>query len=246
MNKIIIANRKGGVAKSTTAVHLAAGLAMVGVRVLLIDTDTQGHCAYMLGVEPEKGLADVLDGSEGTGALYEARENLFLLAGGRNLAGISRLIARENIAPEKFMSKKLKQFDGQFDVAIIDGAPGFNELAINALVYATEAIIPVSYEILSVHGLSEFLQEIEEIEEAANFSLPYRILPTIKDNRVKKTEQIGQQLTDYFNGKVLEPIPYSAEVSRAPGQKKTLFEYAPKDRACHSYAILAGTVGRGL
>lgn len=246
MRKIIIANRKGGVGKSTTAVHLAAGLTLVDFRVLLIDTDTQGHCAFMLGVEPGKGLPDVLDGSEGMGAVYEARENLFLLAGGRNLAGISRLIARENVAPEKFMSRKLKQFEGSFDVVIIDAAPGFNELAINALVYANEAIIPVSYEILSVHGLADFIKEIADIEEAADFTLPFKILPTIKDNRVKKTEQIGQQLQEYFNGKVLEPIPYSAEVSRAPGHRKTLYEYAPKDRACRAYSILAGTVGRDL
>lgn len=246
MHKIVIANRKGGVAKSTTAVHIAAGLAMVGVRTLLIDTDTQGHCAYMLGVNPDKGLADVLDGEKPTAALYEARESLFLLSGGKALAGANKLIARENIAPEKFMSRKLKELDGSFDVAIIDAAPSYSELGVNALFYATEAIIPVSYEVLSLHGLTEFISEIQTIEELTGQALPYRVLPTMADGRVKKTEEIDQQLRDYFNGQVLEAIPYSAAVSRAPGFKKTIYEYEPKGRASHAYATLAGTIGREL
>ena len=101
MRKIAIANRKGGVGKTTTAVNISAGLALAGNKVLLIDTDTQGHCSRLLGVNPDKGLAELIDGScKPSEAVTEAREKLYLLAGSKELSGVQRLIARQTMRAE--------------------------------------------------------------------------------------------------------------------------------------------------
>ena len=240
MRRIAIANRKGGVGKTTTAVNLAIGLATGGRRVILIDTDTQGQCALCLGVRPERGLVDILsEGATIHDAAVEVRPGLWLLAGGHELSGVARLIARQNVAPERFMARKLTSATDTFDVAIIDTAPGFNELSINALVYASDVLIPVSFEILAVHGLAAFVAEIQDLRDVAGLELPYTILPTFYDRRVKKTAEIMTQLQEHFGDLVRDPIPYSAAVSRAPGYGQTIQEYDMSDRATLAYLKLA-------
>ncbi len=242
MRKIAIANRKGGVGKTTTAVNVAAGLALAGNRVLLIDTDTQGHCSRLLGVNPDKGLAELIDGTATPSeAITEAREGLYLLAGGRNLEGISRLISREGINPQLYLSKRLKQFDGQYDFVIVDTAPGFNELNLNVLFYVSEVIVPVSLEVLSVDGLLSFQEEIEQIKEYADVQIKY-IVPTFTDYRVKITTEILGQLKDTFPDLLTAPIRYSVKLKESPGWGKTIFEYSVKDRVSSDYADLVGAV----
>ena len=241
MRRIVVANRKGGVGKTTTAVNLAVGISTGGQRTLLIDCDTQGQCALCLGVNAGQGLADVLaDGVAVEEAAEEVRPGLWFLAGGRKLSGVSRLIARENVAPERFMSRRLASASDCFDVAIIDTAPGFNELSVNALVYATDVLIPVSFEILAVHGLAAFVAEIQDLRELAGLELPYTILPTFRDGRVKKTAEIMSQLQKHFGTLVRDPIPYSSAVSRAPGYGQAMQEYDIGDRATVAYLELAG------
>ena len=242
MRKIAIANRKGGVGKTTTAVHIAAALTSVDQRVLLIDTDTQAQCSRMLGVDLDRGLAELVDKSAtATEALIEARPGLWLLAGGSNLSGLSRDISRRDFKSEAVLSEALEIFDDRFDFVIIDSAPGYNPLSINVLVYADEVLCPVSMEAMAVDGLVKFLEETEPIREYSGLEIRY-VLPTFLDGRVRKSAEILEQLAGFFGERLLQPVHYSVKLSEAPGWGKTVFEYAPRDRGSIDYGVIAGEV----
>lgn len=243
MRKIAVANRKGGVGKTTSAVHLAAGLALAGRKVLLIDTDAQGHAARLLGLKPEKGLADLMEGRGApSGAIVQARPGLDLLAGGKALAGVNRLIARESIRPEEQLSKALAELEGKYDFVIVDTSPSFSELGTNVLFYATEAIVPVSMEVLAAEGLVSFSEEIRRVQEYHALAVRW-ILPTFVDMRTRaKTEQILEGLRGKYGELVTFPVHYSSALSEASAWGKTIWEYKARDRAAEDYAKIAGAV----
>ena len=239
MRKIAISLSKGGVGKTTTAVNLSAGLARAGYKVLLIDTDTQGQASRALGVSSEAGLAELLSG-ETTPAesIHEVRENLYLLAGGRNLAGLKRSIDRKDFGGEKTLTEGLEPLDSSFDYAILDTAPGWDSLTVNVLFYADEILSPVSMEILTVSGLLYFQESIQAIQKyRPELDLSY-ILPTFMDGRVKKSEEILSQLRTYFGEKLCSPIRYSVRLSEAPGFGMTIYEYAPASSGVEDYQAL--------
>ena len=238
MRKIAIALSKGGVAKTTTAVHLAHCLATEGHKVLLIDTDTQGQCSRLLGVDPAEGLAEILD--TGKADPVEARENLWFLAGSQRLAEAKRLIARREIRGEAALSEALEHLDG-YDFAILDTAPGWDSLTVNVLFYADEILCPVSMEVLAVDGLAAFIKNVEQIRKYRDVEIRY-VLPTFLDRRVKKSQQILEQLQGHFGSRTCSPIRYSVNLSRAPAYGKTAFEYAPEDRGSLDYAKLTGRI----
>ena len=238
MRKIVIANRKGGVGKSTTAVNLSAALAKLEYRVLLIDTDSQGHCSIMLGVEPTHGLAELIDGTvQPSGVIVKAREHLDLIAGDKSLGAITKEISRKDYRAELVLTEALKPFEGKYDFAIVDSAPGYTPLSVNVIFYANEALVPVAMEGLSAQGLTSFLREIEPIRNYSNLEVRY-IVPTFVDGRVKKSAEIFDQLRDNFNEKLTDPIRYSVKISECATWGKTIYEYAPADRGARDYLNL--------
>jgi chromosome partitioning protein len=241
MRRVAICNRKGGTAKSTTAVHLAHGLAKTGRRVLLIDTDAQGNCSPMLGVSPETGLADVVDGADPMSAAIEVRDNLYLLAGGRELAGVTREISRRDYDAQLVLSEALKPIDGHFDYAVIDTGPGYSPMSINVLFYASEIVVPISMETLAVYGYLEFLGELEPISKRSGANVRY-LLPTMADHRKGLTEDILQQLRDRFPDTVCEPISYAARFSELPRIGETIYENEARNRAAIDYAKFTNKV----
>ena len=141
MRKTAVALSKGEVGKTTTAVNLAAGLAARGQRVLLIDSDTQGQAARASGCQAAAGLAEVTTAEVAPPqATLQARENLWLLAGGRSLAGLTRDIARRDFGGEQAVTEALAPLEGQYDTVILDTAPGWDTLTINVLFYASEVL----------------------------------------------------------------------------------------------------------
>jgi chromosome partitioning protein len=245
MRKIAVSISKGGTGKTTTSVSLAAGLATAGRRVLLIDLDTQGQAGKALGLSPAAGIAELVSGDiPPADALLEARERLWLLAGGRSLAGLKRQIARRDYAPERVLAEALEPYAGQFDYVILDTAPSWDVLNINALFYANEVLSPIVAEPLAIQGLTEFIQALQDIQRYQDgLSLRY-ILPTFVDRRRRQTEEILALLALHFREKLLEPIRINVRLSEAPGHGQTIFEYDPSSSGAEDYQILVERILR--
>lgn len=243
MHRMAIALSKGGVGKTTTAVNLAAGLARAGKCVLLIDVDTQGQAAHALGCRPALGLAEVINGeADFEGSLSAGRENLWVLAGGRSLAGLKRVITRRDFGGEQTLAEALTPVDGRFDYVIVDTAPGWDALTINVLFYCDAVLAPVSLEIMTLQGLMEFSQSLASIQKYRPALQLRYILPTFFDRRVKKSEEILKQLTAHFGERVCSPVRYNVRLSEAPGYGQTIFEYAPASIGCQDYKALTDRI----
>lgn len=239
MKRIAIALSKGGVGKTTTAVNLAAGLARAGLRVLLVDADTQGQASKMLGYEPELGLAELISGEATIDqATIETRPNLWLLAGGRGLAGTKRMITRKDFGGEQTLAEALQVIEQRYEYLILDTAPGWDALTVNVLFYAEQVLAPVSLEILTLQGLVEFARSLGSIQRYhPQLALQY-VLPTFYDRRVKKSEEILGQLRSHYAELLCPAIRYSVRLSEAPGYGQTIFEYAPNSSGAEDYMKL--------
>ena len=243
MRKIAVALSKGGVGKTTTAVNLAAGLARAGQRVLLVDVDAQGQVARSLGVQPPSGLAElVTDERAPEQSVIEARDGLWLLAGGKALAGVERMIVRKDFGGERTLAEALSPLDEGYDYIILDTSPGWDTLTVNALFYANEVLAPVSLEVMTLQGLQDFAQSLKSVQRYHE-GLRFRyILPTFMDRRVKKSEEILSQLRAYFPEQLCEPIRYNVRLSEAPGYGQTIFEYAPRSAGAVDYQQLTARI----
>lgn len=243
MRKVAIALSKGGVGKSTTAVNLAAALAQRQRRILLIDMDTQGQLARMLNIAPTHTVADVVSGEASLkDAIIEARPGVDLLAGGRGLAGLKRAIDRKEFGGEQTLSEALAALDARYDYVIVDTAPGWDVLTVNALFFVEEVLTPVALEVLALQGLQEFMRSLAAIRRYhPRLTLRY-ILPTFFDRRVRKSDEILQQLRQHFPAQLCHPIRYNVRLSEAPGYGQTIFEYAVTSTGAEDYRLLAERV----
>lgn len=236
MRKICIALSKGGVGKSSMAVSIAHGLALSKKKVLLVDTDEQGQDAFLLGVRPDYDLADVLNEEvKASDAIYQARDNLWVLAGGKSLSGVKRSIGRSDFGGEHTLSKALACFEGKFDFVIVDTSPSWDTLTVNALFYCTEVLTPVSLEVLSLNSLGEFAEKLEGVKKYNKKLEHTYLVPTFWDRRVKKSTEILKQLKKYYPGPTCDPIKYCVRVSEAAGFGKTVYEYAPSSNGAKCY-----------
>jgi len=228
MRKIAVALSKGGVGKTTTAVNLGAGLARQGKRVLLIDTDTQNQVARSLGCQPESAASTILP----------VRENLWLLAGGRSLSGLKMQIAKKEFGGEQTLAEAFQPIEDSYDYIILDTAPGWDTLSINVLFYAYEVLVPVSLEVLTLQGLGDFNRNLASIQKYhPELRLAY-ILPTFFDRRVRKSEEILEQVRSHYGSLVCEPVRYNVKLSEAPGFGRSIYEYAPASAGAVDYGYL--------
>ncbi|MFO7753560.1 MAG: AAA family ATPase [Desulfobacteraceae bacterium] len=241
--KLCIALSKGGVGKTTTSTNLGACLALAGYKVLIVDTDTQGQVSYLLGKKPKSGLTELLTAElEPQEILIKARENLWLLAGGKSLAGVKRIIDRKSFGAEWTLHEAMKPFEYQYDFIIIDTAPGWDQLSVNVFFYATEVLVPVALEFMPLQGLSEFLKSLGSIQRyRRDVELKY-ILPTFMDARIKGPQEIFAKLKQLYPEYICKPIRYSESLSEAPSFGKTIFEFAPGCNASADYRELARKV----
>jgi chromosome partitioning protein len=237
---------KGGVGKTTTSVNFSAGLAMAGYKVLLVDTDTQGQSGYMLGVKPEYGLADLITKeADPQRAIVKARENLWLLAGGRTLAGIKRLIDRKDFGGELTIAETLGPFEHLFDYVVVDSSPGWDPITVNVLFYVKEILVPVSLEIMSLQGLSEFTKSLATIQKyRGQIGITY-ILPTFLDEKILSRSEILARLKELYKDAVCQPIRYDPRIAEAPAYGQTIFEYDSGSTGVADYKALIHKITDG-
>jgi chromosome partitioning protein len=185
------------------------------------------------------GLAEVVtDGLPAEQAAVECRERMWLLAGGRSLAGLKRVIAPKDFGGERTLAEALATLEGRYDLVFVDMALAWNTLAVNALFYADEVLIPVSLEVMALQGMIEVAESLRSIQQYHPDLVLRYILPTFMDRRVKKSEEILQQIQGYYGERVCDPIRYNVRLSEAPGYGQTILEYAPRSAGAQDYQRL--------
>ncbi len=246
MRRIAVAISKGGVGKSTTAVNLAAGLARRGTTVLLVDTDTQGQVSSMLGISPPRGLAEVLGGEcLINDAIVEARERLWILSGGRALAGVKRHIGRMEIGGERALAEAVVLSENQYDYVILDTSPGWDALNVNVLFYAHEILAPVSLDVVGTQAIVEFTKNIAAVKKYNEALFLKYVLPTFLDGRVRMPAEMLALLRQHYDEQICDPIRYNIRLAEAPAYGKTIFEHAPGSPGAEDYEKLTERIANG-
>mgnify|MGYP002743804863 FL=1 len=245
VRKLTVANQKGGVGKTTSSVNLAAGLAVCGLKVLVVDLDPQGNASTALGAEHRVGTLSSYEMLIGECTAAEAmqpspfNENLFCIPATIDLAGseieLVSMVRREyrlsDALNEKFLS------DHGFDYVFIDCPPSLGLLTINAMTAVTEVLIPIQCEYYALEGVGQLLNNITMIRQHLNPDLHIScILLTMFDARTKLAEQVADEVKGHFGDVVLRTvIPRSVKVSEAPGYGQTVLEYDPGSRGAMAY-----------
>ncbi|GAA3023402.1 ParA family protein [Actinokineospora globicatena] len=249
---ITVANQKGGVGKTTSAVNLAAGLALHGLRVLVIDLDPQGNASTALGVEHRSGTPSVYEVLLGEVSLAEAAQmsdqsdRLYCVPATIDLAGaeieLVSMASRESRLKEALSDEALDMLDP--DYVFIDCPPSLGLLTVNAMVAAQEVLIPIQCEYYALEGLSQLLRNIELVQAHLNRSLTVStILLTMYDGRTKLADQVTTEVRHHFGRTVLNTvIPRSVKVSEAPGYGQSVLAYDPGSRGAMSYLDAAREV----
>jgi chromosome partitioning protein len=238
-----IANQKGGVGKTTTAVNVASALALQGLRTLVIDLDPQGNASTALGIEHRPGTPssyEVLIGELELAAAIQRSphsERLFCVPATIDLAGaeieLVSMVAREGRVRNALATLE----DHDFDYVFIDCPPSLGLLTINALVAAPEVLIPIQCEYYALEGVGQLLRNIEMVKSHLNPNLEVTtVILTMYDGRTRLADQVADDVRKHFGEKVLRTvIPRSVKVSEAPGYGMTILEYDPGSRGAMSY-----------
>ncbi len=246
-----VANQKGGVGKTTTAVNLGAALAEMGYRVLVVDLDPQGNATTGVGVNArnlQSSIYDVLladlpmeDCIEPTGV-----RNLFVAPATIDLAG-AEIELVPAFSRELRLRRAIERMDGDFDYVLIDCPPSLGLLTVNGLAAATEVVVPIQCEYYALEGLGQLMRNVQLVQRNLNPRLDLStIILTMYDARTKLAEQVAQEVRRHFGAKVCRNIvPRTVRLSEAPSFGQPIVVFDPTSRGALAYRELAKEVSGG-
>jgi chromosome partitioning protein len=251
---VTIANQKGGVGKTTTAVNLAAALAKHGLSVLVIDTDPQGNASTALNIDHRAGTPDVysvlveeVDFSEVVKPVTEF-ENLFCAPATIDLAGaeieLVSLVAREYRLQKsliKYLEFHKQKYQKQLDYVFIDCPPSLGLITLNALVAAQEVLIPIQTEYYALEGLGQLMNNVNLVKKQLNPQLEVAtIVLTMFDSRTNLSQQVAEEVRKHFGDIVITTeVPRAVRVSEAPSFQQTVITYDPGSPGAQAYIKVA-------
>ncbi|MBU9722307.1 MULTISPECIES: ParA family protein [Bacillaceae] len=245
---IAIANQKGGVGKTTTAVNLSACLAHVGKKTLIIDIDPQGNTTSGVGID--KGDVDeciynvlVEDQKAANVVVSTNVENLYILPSTIQLAG-AEIELVPTISREVRLKRAIEQIKDDYDYIIIDCPPSLGLLTINSLTASNSVLIPVQCEYYALEGLSQLLNTVRLVQKHLNNELEIEgVLLTMLDARTNLGIQVIEEVKKYFREKVFQTIiPRNVRLGEAPSHGEPIITYDPKSRGAEVYIDLAKEV----
>lgn len=248
MSRVLaVANQKGGVAKTTTVVNLAAALVEAGASVLVVDLDAQACATFSLGLDPEDLSQSVMDALRGTaivGLVLRTADGVDLVPAKLDLAGADQLLATR-AGREFVLRDALTQFADTYDWIILDCSPSLGIITINALAAADEVIIPLQCETLSHRGVGQLMETIADVQRLINPRLRVAgILPTLFDGRTAHARAVLADLAPRYGVEVLAPISRSIRFAEAPAAGRSILATAPTSKGAAEYRALAGSLTR--
>lgn len=248
MKVIAIANQKGGVGKTTTAVNLSACLAKKGQRVLLIDCDPQGNSTSGVGVDKrrcEKTVYDVLiNGVEIKDAIIKTPyENLSVCPSNISLSGAEIELVSE-MGREAKLKNAILSVKDEYDMVLIDAPPSLGLITINVLTAANSVIVPIQCEYYALEGVSQLMSTIKKVKQVMNPELEIEgILMTMFDSRTNLSIQVVEEVKEFFPRQVYKTIiPRNVRLSEAPSFWKPIIYYDISSKGAESYLDLADEV----
>ena len=240
MGRILcIANQKGGVGKTTTAVNLAVGLAKAGQQTLLVDLDPQCNATSGLGASPALNHPLLLETQLRESLLTTRQEHLSLLPGSRSFVDVDRL-ERGGERDSHTLKQHLEAGMGAFDFVLIDCPPSLGQLTQAALAASTEVLMPIQCEFYAMEGLTQMIQVIRQVMHSGAGRLAFGgILLTMYDPSLELTYEVDTEVREFFGDIVFDTvIPRDVAVSEAPSHGTSVLDYAPRSRGSRAYLEL--------